>query len=175
MMRTMVTTRLIAARDAAPLADLVVRNRDFLAPWEPIRPAEYFTLDGQRRIIEDALMRYQHETMAPHVIVEDGAVVGRVNLNNIVRGPFQSGSLGYWVSASHTGRGVATAAVGEMIGVAFDVLGLHRIEAGTLRHNIASQRVLERNGFVRFGTAPAYLKIDGRWQDHVMYQLISGS
>ncbi len=76
MMRTMVTTRLIAARDAAPLTDLVVRNRDFLAPWEPIRPAEYFTLDGQRRIIEDALMRYRHETMAPHVIVEDGVVVG---------------------------------------------------------------------------------------------------
>ncbi len=175
MMRTMVTTRLIAAGDAATLTDLIVRNRDFLAPWEPLHPAEYYTLDGQRRVIDEALMRYRQETMAPHVILEDGAVVGRVNLNNIVRGAFQSGSLGYWVSASQTGRGVATAAVREMVAVAFDALGLHRIEAGTLRHNVASQRVLERNRFVRFGTAPAYLKIDGRWQDHVMFQLINGS
>jgi ribosomal-protein-alanine N-acetyltransferase len=38
---------------------------------------------------------------------------------------------------------------------------------------VASQRVLERNGFVRYGLAPAYLEIAGRWQDHVMYQALA--
>ena len=57
--------------------------------------------------------------------------------------------------------------------VAFAELGLHRIEAGTLLHNVASQRVLERNGFVRFGLAPAYLKIAGSWKDHAMYQVLN--
>jgi ribosomal-protein-alanine N-acetyltransferase len=33
--------------------------------------------------------------------------------------------------------------------------------------------VLERNGFVRSGVAPAYLSIAGRWQDHALYQLIN--
>jgi limonene-1,2-epoxide hydrolase len=61
-----------------------------------------------------------------------------------------------------------------MIDVAFAELGLHRIEAGTLPHNARSQAVLERNGFVRFGLAPAYLKIAGRWQDHVLYQALAG-
>ena len=57
--------------------------------------------------------------------------------------------------------------------VAFAELGLHRIQAETLLDNLASQRVLERNGFARIGMAPAYLKIAGRWQDCFLYQLIN--
>jgi ribosomal-protein-alanine N-acetyltransferase len=104
-----------------------------------------------------------------------GHVVGRITLNTIVRGPFQSCSVGYWVSAAENGRGLATAAVREMTRVAFEDEGLHRVEAGTLVHNVRSQRVLERNGFVRFGLAPEYLEIAGTWQDHVLYQLLNRS
>jgi ribosomal-protein-alanine N-acetyltransferase len=99
-----------------------------------------------------------------------GAVVVRITLNGIIRGCFQSCSMGYWVSAAANGRGLATAAVGELVRLAFDELGLHRVQAETLPHNIRSQRVLARHGFVRYGLAPAYLKIAGRWQDHVMFQ-----
>ena len=77
------------------------------------------------------------------------------------------------MSASHQGRGLATAAVRDIVGVAFDDLGLHRVQAGTLRDNLRSQRVLERTGFVRFGLAEAYLRIAGRWQDHVLFQLVN--
>jgi ribosomal-protein-alanine N-acetyltransferase len=91
-----------------------------------------------------------------------------------VRGAFQSCSLGYWVSADANGRGLATRAVREIAGIAFGGLGLHRIQAATLLDNARSQRVLERNGFVRIGMAPAYLNIAGRWQDHFLYQLIAG-
>ncbi len=52
-------------------------------------------------------------------------------------------------------------------------IGLHRVEAAALLHNTASQRVLERNGFARIGMAPAYLSIAGRWQDHLLFQLIA--
>ena len=60
-----------------------------------------------------------------------------------------------------------------MVQLAFGELRLHRVKAGTLLHNVGSQRVLERNGFVRFGVAPSYLKIAGRWQDHALYQLLN--
>jgi len=69
-------------------------------------------------------------------------------------------------------RGLASAAVRHIIQVAFGELGLHRIQAETLPHNVRSQRVLERTGFTRFGMAPAYLRIAGRWQDHIMWQLV---
>jgi ribosomal-protein-alanine N-acetyltransferase len=168
------TTRLIAPGDAPALAELLHTNRDFLAPWEPLRPDEYFTADGQHTVIRNDLEQHAQGSNLPHVIIDDGGqVIGRITLNGIVRGAFQSCSMGYWVSASHNGRGFATAAVREMVQLAFAALGLHRVQAETLPHNVASQRVLERNGFVRFGVAPAYLKIAGRWQDHVMYQVLA--
>jgi [ribosomal protein S5]-alanine N-acetyltransferase len=167
-------TRLIALDDAPALAKLVQANRDFLAPWDPVRGDGYFTEAGQLADIQGSLIQYRQGIKLPHVILtESGTLAGRINLNNIVRGAFQSGSLGYWVSADENGRGLATAAVRDMVRLAFGELRLHRVEAGTLVRNAASQRVLERNGFVRYGLAPGYLKIAGRWQDHVLYQLLN--
>lgn len=163
--------RLATVEDSAALAELLRMNREFLAPWEPMRSDKFFTTDGQRQAIEDALLEHERGVSSPHVILSDGGIVGRVTLSNIVRGPFQSCNLGYWVDSAHNGRGLATAAVREIVDLALGELGLHRVQAGTLKHNIGSQRVLERNGFRRFGVAPAYLKIAGRWQDHVLYSL----
>ncbi|HTT30364.1 MAG TPA: GNAT family protein [Solirubrobacteraceae bacterium] len=169
----MATTRLIAVEDAPALAQLLQQNRAFLADWEPIRPEDYFTVDGQRRMIQEALDSYGDGVRVSHVILDDRRIVGRVTLSNIVRGPFQSCNLGYWVSQADNGRGFATAAVGDIRQIAFDTFRLHRIEAGTLLGNVASQRVLERNGFVRFGVAPGYLNIAGVWQDHALYQALN--
>jgi ribosomal-protein-alanine N-acetyltransferase len=166
-------TRPLTVDDAPVLAQLLQANRDFLAPWEPTRGESYFTVDGQRAIIRDLLERHQRGYALAHVIVaESGHVIGRITLTGIERGPFQSCNVGYWVSAAHNGRGFATAAVGEMVRRAFDDLGLHRVQAAAHVHNVRSQRVLERNRFVRFGIAPAYLLINGRWQDHALYQKV---
>jgi ribosomal-protein-alanine N-acetyltransferase len=166
-------TRPLTPDDAPVLARLVRENRDFLAPWEPDRGEKWFTTHGQRDEIRAKLEQFELGLGLPRVVLDDsGEVVGRITLNNIVRGAFQSCSVGYWVSAAANGRGLATAAVGEMVRIAFDELRLHRVEAGTLVHNGASRRVLERNGFTRYGLAPQYLRIAGRWQDHVLFQLL---
>ncbi|MEU6205398.1 GNAT family N-acetyltransferase [Micromonospora musae] len=167
-------TRLITSGDAPALAELFRTNREFLAPWEPVRSEDYFTVDGQHAVIQADLGQHEQGSKLPHVILDDsGRVIGRITLSGIVRGPFQSCSMGYWVSASHNGRGFATRAVREIVRVAFEELGLHRVQAETLLHNVRSQRVLERNGFVQFGMAPEYLNIAGRWQDHAVYQVLS--
>ena len=170
----MTARRLITLADAAVLAELVRASREFLAPWEPLRGEDYFTETGQRADIETALERHKIGNALPSVILDHtGAVVGRITLNGIVRGAFQSCSVGYWLSAAVVGRGLATAALRETIALAFGELGLHRIQAETLLSNVASQRVLDRNGFVRIGMAPTYLKIAGQWQDFILYQLIN--
>jgi ribosomal-protein-alanine N-acetyltransferase len=79
------------------------------------------------------------------------------------------------VAEDHNGKGVATAAVADTVRFAFDHLRLHRVEAGTLVHNAGSQRVLERNGFTRYGLAPRYLRIAGKWQDHVLFQKLNAA
>jgi ribosomal-protein-alanine N-acetyltransferase len=168
------TCRLITLDDAPALAELVRANREFLAPWEPLHNETYFTAPGQRASIGTALDEHEHGRGLPCVILDPGgSVVGRVNLNNIVRGAFQSASLGYWIAEPAGGRGITTTAVRDIVRVAFTELGLHRIQADTLEHNVASQRVLERNGFVRIGHAPRYLKIAGQWQDFILHQLLS--
>jgi len=167
-------TRLVTLGDARALAELVRVSRDFLAPWEPLRSEDYFTTEGQLAAIAGALARHGDGSGLPHVILdESGRVAGRITLSGIVRGPFQSCSVGFWVGAPSTGRGLATAAVGDIIRVAFEELGLHRVQAETLVHNVRSQRVLKRNGFRRIGLAPAYLNIAGQWQDHILFQVIS--
>lgn len=168
-----VSTRLITVDDVPVMMDLLRANREFLAPWDPIRDADYYTIDGQRAAIETALSVHEQGTNLPHVIVSEGQVVGRITVSDIARGPFQSGNLGYWVAAACNGRGVGTAATRIIVRLAFEELGLHRIQACTLPHNVASQRILERVGFTRIGMAPRYLRIAGEWQDHAMFQLLA--
>lgn len=163
--------RSLTADDAAALADAYVRNRDHLAPWEPTRSEEFFTEPGQRADTAAKLETAAGGHQDPWVIWHGEDVVGRINLSNIARGPFQSASLGYWVDHGHNGRGIATAAVRFAVERAREI-GLHRVEAGTLAHNEASQVVLRRCGFEQFGLAPHYLFIAGAWQDHVMFQQI---
>ena len=162
--------RPLAPADAPVVAGLVRANRAYMAPWDPVRDETYYTDEGQREIIATVLTL---DNVLPYVILADGAIVGRITLSNVVRGPFLSASLGYWVAERHTGRGAATAAVAAIVREAFTVHGLHRVEAGTLLHNVRSQRVLERNGFVRFGMAPRYLRIAGDWRDHYLFQLLA--
>lgn len=164
------TTRLITRDDVPALVELMRANREFLAPWEPLRTDEFFTVEYQDNAVAELLQRYEMGTVVPHVIVEDGEIVGRITLNNILRGPLQSAKLGSWVASSAGGRGVATAALAAIVPVAFEELGLHRIAAATLLHNVRAQRVLERGGFYRIGVAPRYLQIAGEYQDHALYQ-----
>lgn len=166
--------RLIRPDDAPVVAQLAGVNRDFLAPWEPARTEAHFTERGQRLAIQTALAEHAHGRSLPFVIVDEAdEVVGRINLNNIVRGASQSASLGYWLDQKSGGRGLATAAVRAITRLAFTELGLHRIQADTLVNNVPSQRVLARAGFVRMALAPSYLKIAGRWQDCILHQLVA--
>lgn len=165
------TVRPVRLAEAGAVAAAYLRNRAHLAPWEPPRSEEFYTLAGQRRAIEQKLDLAERGLAAGWVIGHGADVVGMVNLNNIVMGVLRSASVGYWVDRGHTRRGLAVAAVEHACGEAL-ALGLHRVEAGTMLHNEASQRVLRRAGFEHFGTARAFLFVAGAWQDHHLYQRI---
>ena len=103
-----------------------------------------------------------------------GAMIIFTSLMNASPSGFiDSASVGYGVDRACTGRGIATAALRLLVGVGFDVLGLHRLQGETLVDNVASQRVLAACGFEHYGTAPDYLRIDGRWRAHELFQRIN--
>jgi len=103
----------------------------------------------------------------------DDQLVGGVTLSNLRRGVTQAAVLGYWLGLPYIKRGYMTRAVQSLAGFAFDELLLHRIEAATMPANTASIRVLERNGFRREGFARGLLKINGLWEDHILFALLA--
>jgi ribosomal-protein-alanine N-acetyltransferase len=169
------TIRPVTVHDAGELAALYRANRPFLAPFEPARDEDFFTDEGTRTRLEQFLRAAAAGEGWRFVIVDDGAIAGAISLVDVIRGPLQLANVGYWVDRDRNGRGLAGAAVAEVVALAFEELALHRLEAGTLPDNLASQRVLEKNGFERFGLARKLLLIGGEWRDHVLFERIAAN
>jgi len=167
-----IVLRSLMEEDASKLARAYRTNRDHLEPWDPIRAESFFTAAGQQAEIDKLLAAGEAGAALPLVLTDGTQILGRVNLSGIIRGAFQSANLGYWIDVRWAGRGLMTMAVDTAAQIARDQLKLHRIQAGTLLHNTASQSVLKKCGFVEFGVAPEYLLIAGRWQDHRLFQRI---
>jgi ribosomal-protein-alanine N-acetyltransferase len=97
---------------------------------------------------------------------EDSAMVGWLNVSEIVRGPFQSAYLGYGAVVPFHGHGYMSDALKLLIRHAFTTMRLHRLEANIQPSNHSSIALVKRCGFEREGYSPRYLKIGGRWRDH---------
>jgi ribosomal-protein-alanine N-acetyltransferase len=134
-------------------------SRKLHRPWMP--PATEETFDRLLRIGEDP--RY-----APGLVcrLEDGAIVGFINISEIVRGLFQSGYLGYAAMAAYAGQGYMREGLELVLARAFTELHLHRLEANIQPGNQASIALVRGAGFVNEGFSERYLKIGGRWRDH---------
>lgn len=158
--------------DAEALAAAYRRSREHLRPWEPRRPESFFTTEGQLARLHEQAAEQRAGRVAAWLLVVGAEIAGGVTLSGIVRGPFLSAHLGYWMAADQTGRGLATAAVRAVCRAADRELGLHRVQAATLLHNVRSQRVLAKCGFEAIGTADRYLHIDGAWQDHRLFHRV---
>ncbi len=104
---------------------------------------------------------------------EDHALVGVLNFSEIVRGPFQSTYLGYYGFAPHAGQGYMTEGMALGLDVAFRKLRLHRVEVNIQPTNVRSLALAERVGFTREGYSRRYVKIAGRWRDHVRLALLA--
>jgi ribosomal-protein-alanine N-acetyltransferase len=135
-------------------------SRDLHRPWiyMPETPERYAAY----------LSRIADPRAAPFFAcrTEDGAIVGFLNISEIVRGGFKSAFLGYGGVARFAGQGYMTEAMGLLQREAFTALGLHRLEANIQPGNRASIALAARCGFELEGFSPRYLKVGGRWRDH---------
>lgn len=166
--------RPVTVADTEAFLDYYKRNRKYLKQWEPTRTDDFYTLERQREILETHVHAAADGTMVAFAILpkdDPETLAGRIALDNIVRGVFQSATLGYSIDEAHAGRGYATEAVGSALDFAFEELELHRVQAGTMISNGRSQRVLLKNGFRHEGTSIKYLLINGKWEDHHLYAI----
>ncbi len=154
---------------------LRAESRDFLTPWEPTWPADDLTRTAFRRRIRRYQAELREDRAYPFFVFRqaDFALLGGITLSNVARGMTQTATLGYWMGERYANRGYMTKAVRAIAPFAFGALNLHRLEAACLPHNAASIRLLERAGFQREGVARGLVCINGRWQDHVVFALLT--
>ncbi len=159
--------------DYATWAELRAASASHLQPFEPAWASDELSRWAFRRRLRQYARDMADDAGYPLFIVSPatGAILGGITLSNVRRGVAQAASLGYWVGQRHAKQGVMTDAVSALIPFAFEHLRLHRLEAACLQHNAASIRVLEKSGFQREGVARKYLRINGTWQDHVLFAL----
>jgi len=160
--------------DAREQLGLRLANREHTGPWDPLRDESFYTEAGQRLELDlDQRSWAAGNAYAFAVLDAEGRdrIIGRVALSNIVRGPWQNATLGYWIDRDAGGHGHATRAVRLALQFAFEHAGLHRVQPAIIPRNIRSVRVAEKVGFRLEGRALRYLKINGVWEDHDVYAL----
>ncbi|HWG04396.1 MAG TPA: GNAT family protein [Beijerinckiaceae bacterium] len=160
--------------DYAEWAALRETSRAFLTPWEPIWPADDLTRAAFRRRLKRHTEEIERDESYPFLIFRenDDTLIGGLTLSQVRRGVAQASTLGYWMGEPYSGKGHMSRAVRATVAFAFATLRLHRVEAACLPHNVASIQLLERVGFKREGYARSYLRINGIWQDHVLFALV---
>ena len=165
------TLRLPLHSDFRDWASLRAESREFLTPWEPAWSAEHLGRKAFANRVYWAARAEAAGTALPFFLIEraTGRVLGAITLDNIRRGPAQAGTLGYWVGARYARQGFMREAIAAVVDHAFGPMDLSRIEAACLPENAASRGVLEKSGFKDEGVAQAYLQINGRWRNHVLY------
>ena len=155
-------------------ATLREASRAFLRPFEPTWPADDLTKRAfRRRLRFQTNARIKDESY--HFLIfrnSDEALLGGIVLGDIRRGVAQMGALGYWIGAPFKQEGYMRRAVNCVTDFGFNELLLHRIEAACLPNNIASEKLLRSCNFGFEGTAKSYLKINGEWQDHLLFAKI---
>ena len=160
--------------DWSEWASLREDSREFLVPWEPTWPHDALSRSAFRRRVRAYDREWQQGTGYSLIVArrEDEALLGGVTLSNLRRGVAQCGSLGYWIGARHAQQGYMTEGLGGMLTFCFENLGLHRVEAACLPSNAASKALLLRMAFSEEGYARRYLRINGKWQDHILFALL---
>ena len=161
--------------EADAMCEFTNKNHAYLQPWEPSHLPEYMThAYWQQKIIHiREQFEMSHSCCLNLYEKESDQLIGMVNLSNIIHGCFYSCFLGFKIDQSYQNRGLMTEAVQAVITYAFDTLNLHRISANYMPHNHASAKVLTKCGFTKEGTAKDYLRINDRWENHVLTCLIN--
>ena len=163
------------ASDFEAWRDLRATSRRFLEPWEPTWPADVLTRASFRRRLKRYARDARDENGFSFFVYRqiDDALIGGINISHVHRGVSQSCSIGYWMGEGFARNGYMTDAVKTILSFIFDDLGLHRVEAACVPANVASRDLLRKVGFQEEGEARKYLRINGTWEDHLLFAYLA--
>ena len=161
---------------ASDIVDFYGRNKEFFREFDPQRPDVFYNVNTHRDIIKRELEEVKYKRMLKFWIykIEDKKrIIGMINFANITMGSFLSCTVGYKLDEFEQHKGYMTEALKAAIIIVFKELKLHRVEANIMPHNKPSLELAKRLGFENEGLAKNYLKINGKWEDHVHMTILN--
>lgn len=164
---TRAAIRRTTREDGAEFVRLARESAAFHRPW--------LTLPTTERAYLHYISQLEREDREGFLVCvrETGDIAGFININNIVRGAFQCGSIGYGAFPPAAGQGYMSEGLGLVLRHAFGPLGLHRVEVNIQPGNKASIGLVKRYGFRLEGFSPDFLYIEGAWRDHERWAMTS--
>jgi [ribosomal protein S5]-alanine N-acetyltransferase len=180
-----VVLRTMRASDVHTRRQVRAANDSWLRPWDPSRPeapehsspvASFVSVVRQSLAwshLSTARKRWESRQGIAFtwVILYGGQFAGELAVWRIVWGSCRSAELGYWIDARFAGRGIMPTALAMGVDHCFQVMGMHRLEAGIQPENAASRRVVEKLGFRDEGIRVRQVHINGAWRDHICYAI----
>ena len=170
-----VMLRPLVAQDFNTWREIRKRNEAWLTPWEPRRPLPQFDPAATREAFVSRCAARDRDAAAGlsfgFGLFVDDTLCGEVNLNHVLRGALQTGTIGYWIDERSAGRGLVAEGVVVVFEFAFERLWLHRVEINIVPRNANSRRVMEKLGIRTEGVAVRMLEINGVWEDHLRFAI----
>lgn len=170
-----VILRPLVAKDFDAWSRIRLDNEEWLLPWEPKRQPGFPDPANDRAAFEMRCNARSRDRSADSAyafgVFVDQHLVGEVNVNHVLRGSLQSGTIGYWIDRHHAGQAYIAEAVAVLLRFCFEQLRLHRIEICIVPRNVNSRRVVEKLRLRCEGLAERYLEINGAWEDHLRYAI----
>ena len=170
-----ITMRPLAASDFRTWSEVRARNADWLTVWEPLRQPTLPDPTTDRSAFTARCVQRDRDrangVAYQFGLFVDQRVAGEINLNNVIRGAMQSGTIGYWIDQRHAGQAYVAEGVALLMQFAFEHLSLHRVEICIVPRNMNSRRVMDKLQVRDEGVALRYLEINGVWEDHIRYAM----
>lgn len=156
--------------------DFKIRNKSFHKEWSPIFPEDYYSISGITKLLERWCDEFEKEQSFRFLIFNKNnkdKIIGDIAFSNIVHGAFLSCHLGYSLDKDNIKRGFMVEALISAIDFFFKDKKFHRIEANIIPKNAASINLVKKLNFREEGLARKYLKINGKWEDHIHFTLLN--
>ena len=167
----MISLELLSEENSLDVYSFEKENREYFERNLPPRPANYFDLEGFKEITRELLAEQTNRAVYMHLIRDSqGVMVGRINLSALENNR-KTAELGYRIGENVSNLGYASEAVKLVLEKAFTIYGLHRIIAGTATDNLASQRVLLKNGFIFSRVIENDLHIHNEWVHTAVFEI----
>ena len=168
---TLIRLELLSEENSIDVYSFEKENREYFEQSLPPRPANYFDLEGFKEITRELLTEQTNRDVYMHLIRDSqGAMVGRINLS-VLENDQKTAELGYRIGENYTNLGYASEAVKLVLDKAFHTYGLNKIVAGTATDNLASKRVLLKNGFTFSKIIENDLQIHNEWIHTAVFEI----